>query len=73
MSVSQVIFTPIVMFIEKIGPHPTSPDTAPPPMMGLAMPYGMRLQTCHTIQESFGANTRPSVLDPPCRLGGLQR
>jgi hypothetical protein len=24
MSVSQVIFTPIVMFIEKIGPHPTS-------------------------------------------------
>jgi hypothetical protein len=24
MSVSQVIFTPIVVFIEKIGPHPTS-------------------------------------------------
>jgi hypothetical protein len=25
VSVSQVIFTPIVVFIEKIGPHPTSP------------------------------------------------
>jgi hypothetical protein len=24
VSVSQVIFTPIVVFIEKIGPHPTS-------------------------------------------------
>jgi hypothetical protein len=24
VSVSQVIFTPIVMFIEKIGPHSTS-------------------------------------------------
>jgi hypothetical protein len=24
MSISQVIFTPIVVFIEKIGPHPTS-------------------------------------------------
>jgi hypothetical protein len=24
VSISQVIFTPIVMFIEKIGPHPTS-------------------------------------------------
>jgi hypothetical protein len=24
VSVSQVIFTPIVLFIEKIGPHPTS-------------------------------------------------
>jgi hypothetical protein len=24
MTISQVIFTPIVMFIEKIGPHPTS-------------------------------------------------
>jgi hypothetical protein len=25
VSVSQVIFTPIVMFIKKIRPHPTSP------------------------------------------------
>jgi hypothetical protein len=25
VSVSQVIFMPIVVFIEKIGPHPTSP------------------------------------------------
>jgi hypothetical protein len=25
VSISQVIFTPIVVFIEKIGPHPTSP------------------------------------------------
>jgi hypothetical protein len=24
VSISQVIFTPIVVFIEKIGPHPTS-------------------------------------------------
>jgi hypothetical protein len=26
VSISQVIFTPIVVFIEKIGPHPTSPS-----------------------------------------------
>jgi hypothetical protein len=32
MSVSQVIFTPIVVFIKKIGPHPTSivlPEVTP--------------------------------------------
>jgi hypothetical protein len=27
VSVSQVIFTPIVVFIKKIGPHPTLPLT----------------------------------------------
>jgi hypothetical protein len=26
VSISQVIFTPIVVFIEKIRPHPTSPE-----------------------------------------------
>jgi hypothetical protein len=31
VSVSQVIFTPIVMFIEKIGPHPTSSSGHPDP------------------------------------------
>jgi hypothetical protein len=28
MSISQVIFMPTVVFIEKIGPHPTSPCCA---------------------------------------------
>jgi hypothetical protein len=36
VSISQVIFTPIVVFIEKIRPHPTSDTHSQPKCLGSA-------------------------------------
>jgi hypothetical protein len=58
VSVSQVIFTPIVMFIKKIGPHPTSPTC---PTAGVLTPRKVTVRRQLVAPSSSNDDDLPLV------------